>query len=42
MVVHYCDVVAEKLGLDASGCETDHTIVDAHLSHLDFVSKVQT
>jgi len=42
MMVEYCDVVAEKLGLDASGCETDHTIVDAYMNHIEFVSRVQT
>jgi len=38
--VNYCDVAAKSLGLDDSGCEKDHAIVDAYLENVTFVHRI--
>jgi len=40
MVLHYCDTAAEALGLDGSGCETDHSKVDSYMNSVDLGSRI--
>jgi len=42
MVLHYCDVAAEFLGLDGSGCETDHEKIDSYLNNLEVTHRVSS
>jgi len=40
MVLHYCDVAAEALGLDGSGCETDHAKIDSYMNSVELAHRI--
>jgi len=40
MVLDYCEKAAEALGIDGSGCETDHAIVDTYLVNVSLGSRI--
>ena len=40
LVLHYCDVAAEALGLDGSGCETDHTKIGSYMNSMEVANRI--